>query len=201
MTHLSESELLDAVEGHLPSARLRHASQCPRCGEQVDALRVVLARTADVEVPEPSPLFWDHLAARVRESIQQEAPARAGWMSVLRPWPVAAGAAAVLTVMAAVNAVWRPPSSGAPGALEVAGNVPTSDASADVTRTATDNVEVDEAWALVRAIAEDVLWEDVTGAGISARPGSAERAVMDLTETERGELAALIEEELRRAGA
>jgi hypothetical protein len=120
---------------------------------------------------------------------------------MLRPWPAAAGVAAVLTVMAAVNAVWRPPSSGAPGTLEVAGNVPTSGASADVAQAATDDVEVDEAWALVRAVAEDVFWEDVTGAGISARPGSAERAVMDLTEAERGELAALLEEELRRAGA
>ena len=40
---------------------------------------------AEVEVPEPSPLFWDHLSARVRDAVAAE-PARRWWSGV-RSWP------------------------------------------------------------------------------------------------------------------
>ena len=107
MKHFSESELLDAAEGRLAGDRQRHAGECVACARQVDDLRTVLARAVDAEVPEPSPLFWDHLSARVREEIAHEAPSRWGWASGLRPWPVAATVAAVAIALLVMVGVFR----------------------------------------------------------------------------------------------
>lgn len=203
MKHFSESELLDAAEGRLAGDRQRHAGECVACARQVDDLRTVLARAVDAEVPEPSPLFWDHLSARVREEIAHEAPTRWGWASGLRPWPVAATVAAVAIALLVMVGVFRSTSnSPIPGTdrRDVAVARPNADVPAEPD-VETDDVEGDEAWAVVRAVADDVVWDDVTDAGISARPGSAERAVQTLTAAERTELAALIAEELKRSGA
>lgn len=204
MTHLSESELLDAAEARLSAERQRHAEACPACARQIEDLRDVLARTVGADVPEPSPLFWDHFSARVRAEIANETPGRWGWTSSLRRWPVAAAAAVVVALLVAVSVFRAPanqPTAGTDRQAFADARPPAvapADADAD---TYPDDVEVDEAWAVVRAVADDVVWDDVTNAGISARPGSADRAIQTLSAAERTELAALIAEELKRSGA
>jgi hypothetical protein len=208
MTHLSESELLDAAEARLSAERQRHAETCAACARQIEDLRDVLARTIGTDVPEPSPLFWDHFSARVRDEIANETPGRWGWTSGLRAWPVAAAAAVVVALLVAIS-VFRAPSNQPTAGTdrqEVADARPPAvapvDADADADSDPNDvDVEVDEAWAVVRAVADDVVWDDVTNAGISARPGSADRAIQTLSAAERTELAALIAEELKRSGA
>ena len=155
------------------------------------------------DVPEPSPLFWDHFSARVRDEIANETPGRWGWTSGLRPWPVAAAAAVVVALLVA-SSVFRAPSNQPTAGTdrqEVADARPPAVAPVDARRRPDDDVEVDEAWAVVRSVADDVVWDDVTDAGISARPGSADRAIQTLSAAERTELAALIAEELKRSGA
>ncbi len=61
-----------------------------------------------------------------------------------------------------------------------------------------DDVEADEAWALVRTVADDVSWDDVTAEGLGVRPGVAERAAMELTVAERSELVRLIDAEMQK---
>jgi hypothetical protein len=203
MTHFSESELLDAVEGRLSLERQRHAATCVVCARQTDDLRAVLTRASAADVPEPSPLFWDHFSARVRDEIASEPPSRWGWTSSLRPLPIAAAAVAVAALLVTF-AVFRSPSNKPTGVdqHEVADAGPSAIAPADADPdTDADDVEIDEAWALVRAVADDVVLDDVTDAGISARPGAADRAVRTLSAAERTELAAIIAEELRRSGA
>ena len=206
MTHLSESEILDAAEARLSAERRRHAETCTACAHQIEDLRDVLARTVGTDVPEPSPLFWDHFSARVRDEIANETPGRWGWTSGLRPWTVTAAAAVVVALLVAVS-VFREPSNKPTAGTDrqdVADARPTAVAPVDADADADPNdvdVEVDEAWAVVRAVADDVVWDDVTNAGISARPGSADRAIQTLSAAERTELAALIAEELKRSGA
>ena len=77
MSHLSRDERLLALEGGLEAPRQAHLASCRSCRTDVDALGRVLARVRAVDVPEPSPLFWDHLAARVGDAIAREpAPGR-----------------------------------------------------------------------------------------------------------------------------
>ena len=70
-----------------------------------------MSTAAQAEVPEPSPLFWDHFSARVRDAVAAEgAPRRAAlfgwsgvsgwsWSGVLMPLSVG-GVAAVLVAAA-----------------------------------------------------------------------------------------------------
>jgi hypothetical protein len=64
-----------------------------------------------------------------------------------------------------------------------------------------DDLDSDEAWAVVRAAAADLGWEDADAAGISAHPGDVENAALQLDSAERGELARLLDEDLKRHGA
>lgn len=203
MTHFSESEIIDAVEGRLSPARQRHAATCTGCARQIEDLRGVLARASAAEVPEPSPLFWEHFSARVRDELASETPDPWKWTFSLRPLPIAAAAVAVVALLVTF-AVFRSPSNKpVPVDMhEVADAGPTAVAPGDADADAdADDVEIDEAWAVVRAVADDVVLDDVTEAGISARPGAAERAVRTLSPAERTELAAIIAEELKRSGA
>lgn len=202
MKHLSETELVELIEGELTPERARHAEGCARCGEKAAALRAVRDEAREGEWPEPSPLFWDHFAARVSDTIAQEpAPAVApGWAASLRHPAVTWAAAASLAVLLMVGALWRATvvAPGRPAAPPVASTSQPLDADPleDL-----DDLEKDAAWVKVRSVAGDFAWEDAQSIGIAARPGSAERAVMELSNEERAELARLLANELKRSGA
>ena len=92
MSHLSRDERLLALDGALDGTRQAHLAGCPACRTDVETLGGVLARVRAVDVPEPSPLFWDHLAARVGDAIAREpapVPDR-GWWSPRLAWAAAA---------------------------------------------------------------------------------------------------------------
>lgn len=63
--HLSEDERVAAADGSLDAARQRHVDACVECRRAVDQVRSFLQQLTDVEVPEPSPLFWDLFARRI----------------------------------------------------------------------------------------------------------------------------------------
>ena len=92
MSHLSRDERLLALDGALEATRQTHLASCAACRTDVETLGRVLARVRAVDVPEPSPLFWDHLAARVGDAIAREpapVPER-GWWSPRLAWAAAA---------------------------------------------------------------------------------------------------------------
>jgi hypothetical protein len=77
-------------------------------------------------------------------------------------------------------------------------SVPAEIAGTDESR---DDVEADAAWAVVRTAAQDLAYEEAEAEGLSPRPGSAEIAVLQMSNDERAELARLIANELKRSGA
>ena len=95
--HLTSEELVDIAEGDAPESAAPHLLACERCRAQVDDLRALMPRRREVDVPEPSPLFWDHLSPRV--STPSAAEARAG-----RPRLAETASRAVLATAAAVAA-------------------------------------------------------------------------------------------------
>jgi hypothetical protein len=207
MSHLSDLELVDLLDGHLPAARARHMDDCPACAVRLQLLREAVADAAEVRVPEPSPLFWEHFSARVRERVRDAEPERAFSATELLSrasvrWAVV-GAFAVAVVVAAL---WRTPSG--PESPSSPDRTPTRAASTSNAAVesfgemdALAGIEQDAAWALVRTVADDVSWDDQTEAGMGTRPGSAERATLVLTADERSELLELLAEETRRSGA
>lgn len=205
MTHLRESELIDVAEG-LEGAAADHAAQCERCREMVAMLRETIAGVRAVDVPEPSPLFWDHFSARVRQAVDgEDAAPVSGWRTWLHG-PGAWSAAAAALVLAVVAGVWqwsapeRPARSGVP----VSRAAVVADAGIDEPDDSDDNdlgaIESDEAWAIVRTVADAVEWDDDgAAAGLFARPGWAERAAQTLTADEREALFQLLKTETEAA--
>src|SRR5262245_25481785 len=114
MRHLSPEQLLDLAEGADAGAE-SHLQACEACRQQVASLRLTMAAVSDVAVPEPSPLFWEHLSTRVRDATAQE-PATSRWhvwTGSLRFWRFAAvaGAAGVLAVALSLREPGGPASS------------------------------------------------------------------------------------------
>jgi hypothetical protein len=115
-------------------------------------------------------------------------------------WGALAGAAAL--VLAIV--VWRTAPalrvSEGPIAPQVAATGSTSkdDAHAMTAYETFAHLETDEAWAIVRSVADELATEDMNAAGVTARPGSAEYMVASLSENERSELAQLLEDAIKR---
>ena len=89
MSHLTPEEFVDAVDGTLgplSDDRLRHLKGCVRCRDELTSLGVTLRDTRAADIPEPSPLFWDHLSRRVRERISKEAETEARAASARDAW-------------------------------------------------------------------------------------------------------------------
>lgn len=192
MTHLDDVQLIDALEGE--PATSAHAASCDACAARVADLRTALAVAREDAVPEPSPLFWTHFASRVHAAIEAAPVERAGWLRMPRTAWIGAAAAAAL-----VLALWITPvneSAPASGAHAVADR---AEDSADLpTPDLDDDIEADEAWAVMRTLAEDLDYDTAREAGALPRAGAIERAALELTDSERAELARIIEEEMKR---
>jgi len=197
--HLDATELVDALDSTLTASRLQHLETCAPCRDRADELRLVMtsARVADGEdVPEPAPLFWDQFSARVRDAVAGEpAPRPAFWQFLALP-RVSLAAAALAAIVIVSVALWQTAERETdPAVTSTAASAGISDLAAD---EAADDFDSDEAWALVRAMADEIAPDDLDGEGMSSGPGAAEHLVLRLNEQERVELARLLEEQTKR---
>lgn len=197
-SHLSPDVIIDVAEERGSPQALRHAAECARCRDQVADVRAALTLAAGVDVPEPSPLYWDHLAARIGDAIATEpVPAAAGWFRGWRLWAsVTAAAAAVLVLAVAVTTrqddpVVRPwpadPAVTTAGAGEAAG------AGVNLTSDLDDGT-----WALVTVLSAELDGDELEMVALEPVTGTAERVLDGLSLDEQGELVRLLEEELAR---
>ena len=203
MKHLNAAEFVDLIESSpaLAPDRIRHVETCDKCRAEARTLREMRdAATEDGEA-EPSPLFWNHFAARVSAAVRNEPAPAAVTPWFRRPVMTWATAASIVTLIAAIT-IWRAtlhaPSPVVPAARQASlvdvvlpGPAPSD----------TDDVDADEAWAVVRAAAVDLNWDDVHAAGIAAHPGEVENVALELNADERHELARLLNEDLKHNGA
>jgi hypothetical protein len=104
MKHLSADERLALVEGP-GEPRHPHLAGCEQCRSEVASARAILSGAREADVPEPSPLFWDHFSARVSARIDAEPAAAADRWRM--PWRVLVPLAAAVTVLVATVAVER----------------------------------------------------------------------------------------------
>ncbi len=206
MSHLTDLELIDAIDEDaqhaLPGERRRHFEACEWCRGRADDLRGVVAQAADATVPEPSPLFWDHFTARVRQGTDAVEPGRTdrdGWLATWLPQGSVRWAAfATLVVALMVAGVWQVNAPGRRVSPTVLENTRRTLGVADVAER--PDGDADPAWAVVRTVADDVNWDDAV-AGIGAEPGAAESVARTLTPDERSELVKLLLAEAKRPGA
>jgi hypothetical protein len=204
MKHLSPDELIDVAEGARAEIDAPHLASCGGCQRQLARLRgalETLSRVSVAEVPEPSPLFWDHFSARVREAVAAEgSPRRHGPWELFGAWsrprwlsavPVA-GALAMIAVAVAFSsyvtapAVPEPPASPSVESANEVASLPPFGAADDPTLS------------LVADLTADLDLDGAGEAGLtaSAHVGGADDVVSTLSDGERRELRRLLQEEL-----
>lgn len=193
MSHLQPSEFIELLDGTLAAERVAHARECQRCRREAASLTETMDQVTGTPAPEPSPLFWEHFSARVRDGIDRVEPdSREWWVRWIRGPVVATSVAAMLAVG---GLAWYVSEKQSPA------TVGTSDASrSDRPDTQSPPASLDdEAWTVVIEAAEDLSWEE--GAmpdALAVGPGTAERAVAELNDLQREELATLLRAEIDR---
>jgi predicted anti-sigma-YlaC factor YlaD len=181
--HLSPAERIDALDATLSSDRQPHLDQCPQCRAEVAALGETARDLRSSDVPEPSPLFWDHQAARIAEAVAAEPTRPPSWLPRLA-WGGAVAAAVVAALIVFVP--HRVPSGAAtPGARPV---LAAPEVSTDV--------ESDRAWTLLTTVGGD-LDEQAAVDALHPAPDTVDEAVGELDPDERAVLAALLRDGLR----
>jgi hypothetical protein len=146
---------------------------------------------ARVDVPEPSPLFWEHFSSRVHDAIAQEPEPRLSWF---RPAAAVLAAFAVVVVVVALAQMDRTSSSpaAAPG-TPTATTAPVDTVavnSPDVAAAPDNDAPLD----FVADLAADVDWDAAAEAGLTATRGTADRVLFDLSSEESVELERLLKE-------
>ena len=198
MTHLSPDTFVDLLDGTLAEGAVPHLATCDACRQQLAELRVTWQAAADVDVPEPSPLFWDHLSARVHDAVAADVQLRAPWWRIDWSWTSVGLAGAAVAALALVVFLQMPrpvtPGGGTTEPAAAAGTVASLPAPEPVTP-----LPDDESIGLMADLASDLDWDDVAELGL-ASVGGAERAASEMTADERVELQRLLREALAPAG-
>jgi hypothetical protein len=196
--HLNADQLIDLAEGASDEASAPHLSSCAACRQQLADLRTMMTAVAEVKVPEPSPLYWDHLSSRVSEVVAAE-PARRSWWSGVLSWPqllmpAASMVAVMLVVALLVNGRGSAPavSDGSPAAA--ADVLPSRELLSEA-----GSLTADPSLSLVADLAKNMDAESAGEAGLAAS-GSAEHAVVHLSDAELRELRRLLADELTHTG-
>lgn len=187
--HLTPEELIDLAEGSRSSSSMPHLAECAQCREQLDELRETMTTIA-VDVPEPSPLFWDHLSAQVREAVAADAAPRREWFGMARRhWGLIAAASAAVVAIA-VGITTRTPAP-VPATTVIVERPAAGVGSAPASE--------DASFMLLGDLAGGLDWDAVAEAGITMDVGSADTAVTELTAGERTELQRLLQEAMSGA--
>jgi hypothetical protein len=194
MTHLSASEFVDLADGTLAPHRAAHVDRCDACRAQAAAVHDALRLTGSTgPVPEPSPMFWDHLSARVREAIDAPPPRSRFGFGFLGVRPGAAFAALAVVVILGAMVVPGLRRAGTPG--------PPSSPSAAIDQASDPALDPAHAaaWSVLTAAAEDLRLEEARDAGMAVPPAAVDRAVNELSRAELSELGRLLQSELKRS--
>jgi hypothetical protein len=178
--HLRPDEFVDAMDGALSTARGAHLEHCAECRAELDGLLLMQREAHADDAPEPSPLFWDHFSARVREATAREKRAPQSW------WRTGWQPIAALTVMAAAAVL----------VLQMRSMPPVvPPALAPVTSTADGGFEDDGSWDIVMGLASEIAWDDIRDA-VTPATGAADAAIEELTGAQREALVRLLKQEI-----
>jgi hypothetical protein len=194
MTHLSPAQIVDVAEGSADAACTAHLAACGACRSKVDAIADAI-RVAGVDPrPEPSPLFWPHLAARIGDAVRRDRVLAPAWQRWGARWAPLGAAAVLLTAVVVGVRMWP----GTPAGGRTAPPGPAAELAADsaADSPATDGEADDPSWVLVSELSADVSVEDAEASGVFPPPGGAEKALLQLDDAERFELARILREEL-----
>jgi hypothetical protein len=208
MAHLTPEQLVDLAEGTTSESSTPHLASCDACRRELADMRAVMSAAADVDIPEPSPLFWNHLSERVHGAVAHEPARPRSWRErVLQPLVLVPSLGAALAV--AVFAVVLPKHALAP-------ELPASPLPFGVTVTAPSTSPAllpslppltpfgaadDPQLTIVAAVATTVDWDEMRDEVAMAAGGTSDAVVSTLTANEQRELQRLLAEEMAQPRA
>jgi hypothetical protein len=152
-------------------------------------------------VPEPSPLFWDHLSERIARAVGEDAiPPRSWWTVARWPWSVAAIAAIIVAVVVIIP-MQRKRGSVTGSDFSVATSSPQvgHDNAGNADDVSWALADAGESWQIVEGAAADLDLKAALDAGIFVRAGSIDRQLLMLSDQERRDLVRVIQAELDRS--
>jgi hypothetical protein len=184
--HLSPDDHLAALDGTLAGERLAHVSGCATCREAIDHTRQIIEALRADDVPEPSPLFWDHFSARVRAASDAApvAPSpRVGW----QVWVTVASAGVACAIVMFLRL-----GPGAPGQ-----SIPDASRAVEVGVPSNGVATADtEPLAVVLQMASDLSPDDLNG--VMSAAGDETPLVDDLNPAERAAFVRLLHAEMEK---
>lgn len=195
--HLSADNLLALAESRGSDPDRRHVDRCAACAATVADLRATLGWVAADDVPEPSPLFWEHLSARIGRAIDDEPlPAVEPWWRRRLVWLPASAAALAMLVLAVSLSYRAGRATVSDGPVGGATGVAAVESPAAIVEPVP--ARDDETWNVVSVLSADLADDGDEATAFDGRPGTVDRVVEELTAEERGELVRLLEAELAR---
>jgi hypothetical protein len=209
MAHLTPARLVDLAEGIEVERAEPHLVECDACRRALAELRAAMADVAgpagraDNAVPEPSPLFWDHLSARVRDGVAEEgAPGGTRWVERwLRPrvtFPILAAVvgAVVLAVVASRRPIVVNPIPATPLPVGESARLPSLPPLEPL------GAADDPSLGLMADYGTALSWDDMREEmALTSHAGATDEAVITLSAEERLELQRLLEEEMTQPSA
>jgi hypothetical protein len=195
--HVSAARLVDLAEGTVPAEAEPHLATCDACRRQVEELRTMMAIGREAEVPEPSPLFWDHFSARVSEAIAADARPAAAPAPWWKPWLIVVPASALVALVVSLGVVSRQPPPVPPAATAAALRPSATTTSPEHGVEPLTDAGDDPSLTLVGDLTSEMDWDGVAESGL-APDGSADHAVAHLSGDELRELSRLLQRALQR---
>ena len=151
----------------------------------------IIAALREVDVPEPSPLFWDHLSQRVQEAVANEPAPAPGWPSRFNfAWAAGLFGALAVVVLAVVVTMHH----SAPAANTQAPPLSSAVLQASDSLPA---LEDDASWAVMGDLAAQMDFDEAGAAGLIATPGAANRAVGEFSQDEQRAIVDLLQQEIK----
>ena len=187
MNHLSPEEFVDALEGPETARMSAHLAECETCRTQLSEMRLVVDGVEAVETAEPSPLFWDHFSARVKEATSRETVST-GWSWAGLGWRPAA--TLLVAAGALVIGLYVRPAMPVQNDAVADANGGASGASARM-----PVLDDDGSWSLMTALAADMEWDEISQA-VAPVEGTADALIEELTPGQREALARLLQKEI-----
>jgi hypothetical protein len=155
----------------------------------------IITTLREVEVPEPSPLFWDHLSKRVHDAVAAEPVPTASWTHRFNfAWAGGIAAALAMAVLAVTLSVRHQPAASGSDAAAVP-----SIAAAAAVSNALPPLEDDASWAVMGELASEMDFEQAGAAGLIVSPGAAEGALSQLSGDEQRAVVELLQEEIKNS--
>ncbi|HXD74931.1 MAG TPA: hypothetical protein VN628_14380, partial [Vicinamibacterales bacterium] len=173
---------------------------------ELAGLRAMMSEAAiDSDVPEPSPLFWNHLSSRVHDAVADEGGRPAFWFGWLgRPRVLVPMFAAALAMLVAVVLLPRAPFD-TPSTIPST-PLPVADATLPASTPSLPPIAPlgradDPQLRIVTAGATSAAWDEMMDEVAMATAGSSDAVAAALTADEQRELQRLLTQEVAQASA